>query len=200
VTYRRFRGEQFTREEYRHRFPDDFNGLVSSSLWIEQNPEPSTAAHPNTSPIKEEPGALGAGWPPIAGYEIVAKLGRGGMGVVYKARQFVPKRFVAIKMIRDGALADPDHIKRFGIEIEAAARCQHPNLVRIFEVGKHEGLPYFTMEFAEGGSLDKKLAHQPQPPCHAARLVRTLAEAVHYAHEKNIVHRALKPDNERRRA
>jgi serine/threonine protein kinase len=134
-------------------------------------------------------------WPAVPGYEILEELGRGGMGVVYKARQVAARRLVALKMIRDGVLAGPEHRARFRIEAEAAARCQHPHLVRIYEVGEHAGLPFFSMEWAAGGSLDKKLAGRTLPPQEAAQLVRTLAEAVQYAHDKKILHRDLKPAN-----
>jgi serine/threonine protein kinase len=148
-----------------------------------------------TVTTRRTPRPAGCRWPQVAGYEIVGELGRGGMGVVYKAKQLSAKRLVALKMIRDGALADAEHCARFRIEAEAAARFQHPNLVRIYEVGEHQGLPYFSMELAEGGSLDKTLAGRPLPPAEAAQFIQTLAYAVHYAHEKQILHRDLKPAN-----
>ena len=141
------------------------------------------------------PGAAPADWPTVPGYEVLEELGRGGMGVVYKARQMSEKRLVALKMIRDGALAGPRERARFRIEAEAAARMRHPNVVQIHEVGEHAGQPYFAMEFVEGGSLDKHLAGRPQPAPQAAELVRTLALAVQHAHEQKIVHRDLKPAN-----
>jgi serine/threonine protein kinase len=133
--------------------------------------------------------------PTLPGYEILEELGRGGMGVVYKARQESSQRLVALKMIRDGALADSHDRARFRIEAEAGLRMRHPNLVEIYEVGDHAGRPYFAMELIEGGSLDTHLAGQPQPPGQAADLIRTLARAVHHAHEQKIVHRDLKPAN-----
>jgi serine/threonine protein kinase len=117
------------------------------------------------------------------------------MGVVYKARQVSLQRLVALKMIRDGALAGPQERARFRIEVEAAARMRHPNIVQIYEVGEHGGRPYCAMEFVEGGSLDRYLAGRPQPPAQAAGLVRSLACAVQHAHEQHIVHRDLKPAN-----
>src|SRR5262245_15175111 len=98
-------------------------------------------------------GVVPAEWPTVAGYEILAELGRGGMGVVYKARQVSLKRLVALKLIRDGALAGPQERARFRIEAEAAARIRHPNVVQVHEVGEHQGRPYFAMEFVDGGSL-----------------------------------------------
>jgi serine/threonine protein kinase len=136
-----------------------------------------------------------ADWPAIPGYEILAELGRGGMGVVYRARQVSSSRLVALKMIRDGALASRQQRDRFRIEAEAAARMRHPNLVQIYDVGEHSGRPYFAMELVEGGSLDKHLAGRPQPAPQAAELLRTLALAVQHAHERKIVHRDLKPAN-----
>ncbi|MCI0463791.1 MAG: serine/threonine protein kinase, partial [Gemmataceae bacterium] len=139
--------------------------------------------------------AVPADWPTVPGYEILEELGRGGMGVVYKARQVSLKRLVALKLIRDGALAGPQERARFRIEAEAAARMQHPNVVQIYEAGEHHGLLYFAMELVEGGSLDKHLAGQPQPAPLAAELVRTLARAVQHAHAQQVVHRDLKPAN-----
>src|SRR5262245_22453572 len=139
--------------------------------------------------------AAPAAWAIVPGYEIVEELGRGGMGVVYKARQLSTSRLVALKLIRDGALAGPQDRARFRIEAEAAARMRHPNVVEIYEVGEHQGVPYFAMELLEGGSLDKHIAGQPQPFRQAAELVRTLALAVQHAHVHKIIHRDLKPAN-----
>src|SRR5438552_2835949 len=134
-------------------------------------------------------------WPLVAGYEILAELGRGGMGVVYKARQLSVARLVALKLIRDGALAGPQERGRFRIEAEAAARMRHPNIVQIYAVGEHQGRPYFAMELVEGGGLDRHLAGRPQTAPKAAELVRTLALAVQHAHEQKVIHRDLKPAN-----
>jgi serine/threonine protein kinase len=131
----------------------------------------------------------------VPGYEVLEELGRGGMGVVYKARQLGLNRLVALKMIRDGALAGPQERTRFRIEAEAAARMRHPNVVQIYEVGEHGGGPYFVMELVEGGSLDRHLAGRPLPAREAAELVRTVALAVQHAHDQKIVHRDLKPAN-----
>ena len=134
-------------------------------------------------------------WPTVPGYEIIAELGRGGMGVVYKARQVNLKRLVALKLIRDGALASAQDQARFRIEAEAAARMHHPNIVQIYEIGEHQGRPYFAMELVGGGSLDKHLACRPQPATQAAALARTLALAVQHAHDQHVIHRDLKPAN-----
>jgi serine/threonine protein kinase len=136
-----------------------------------------------------------ANWPVVPGYEILGELGRGGMGVVYKARQTSLKRLVALKLIRDGALATPQELARFRIEAEAAARMRHPNIVQIYEAGEYDGRPFFAMELVEGGSLDQLLAGRSVPPTQAAELVRTLALAVQHAHDQKVVHRDLKPAN-----
>jgi predicted Ser/Thr protein kinase len=137
----------------------------------------------------------GAGLPTIAGYDIVEVLGRGGMGVVYKAKQHSLNRLVALKMIVAGAHAGPDQRARFQVEAEAIASLQHPNIVQIHEIGEQDGLPFFCLEFVNGGSLDKKLAGNPQNPPNAAKLVLTIARAMEKAHEAGIVHRDLKPAN-----
>jgi len=130
-----------------------------------------------------------------AGYEILGELGRGGMGVVYKARHLTLKRTVALKMVLTGSHAGAQELARFKSEAEAVARLQHPNIVQIFEVGEHNGLPFCALEYVEGGSLAHKVDGQPLPPSVAAGLVRTLAEAMHLAHSRNVIHRDLKPAN-----
>src|SRR5207302_4026425 len=133
--------------------------------------------------------------PIVPGYKILHELGRGGMGVVYKARVVGSGRLVAVKLIRDNALAGPQERARFRIEAEAAARMRHPNIVQVYEVGEHHGRPYFAMEFIEGGSLDRHLAGRSLSAPEAAQLVRALALAVEHAHAQKVVHRDLKPAN-----
>jgi WD40 repeat protein len=133
--------------------------------------------------------------PTVAGYEILDVLGRGGMGVVYKARQLALHRVVALKMILAGAHADAEELRRFRREAEAAARLQHPGIVQVFEIGEHQGLPFMALEYCAGGSLSRKLAGMPLPPREAARLTTTLADTLETAHQKQIVHRDLKPHN-----
>jgi WD40 repeat protein len=128
-------------------------------------------------------------------YRLEGRIGRGGMGIVFKARQSNPKRTVALKMILSGAYADRQKLSRFRTEAEVLAGLQHPNIVQIFEVGEHQGLPYFSMEFVPGGTLTRRLAGTPVPPDQAAQLTETLARAVHAAHLEGIIHRDLKPDN-----
>jgi serine/threonine-protein kinase len=128
-------------------------------------------------------------------YEILAEIGRGGMGVVYRARHEALKRPVALKMILAGGHAGAQERARFRVEAEAAARLQHPNIVQIHEVGEADGLPYCALEFVEGGSLADRLGGGPLPPREAARLVEALARAMQLAHSRNVVHRDLKPAN-----
>jgi WD40 repeat protein/tRNA A-37 threonylcarbamoyl transferase component Bud32 len=130
-----------------------------------------------------------------AGFTVLEVLGRGGMGVVYKARQTKLNRLVALKMILAGGHASEGDLARFAAEAEAIARLQHPNIVQVYEVGTHEGRPFFSLEFCAGGSLDRKLSGTPLPPLEAARLVETLARATHAAHRANVIHRDLKPAN-----
>jgi serine/threonine-protein kinase len=135
------------------------------------------------------------GGPTVIGYDILGELGRGGMGVVYKARQQKLNRLVALKMVLSGAHAGPEQLARFYTEAEAVAHLQHPNIVQIYEVGEHDGLPYFSLEYVDGGSLDKKIAGTPQPIRAAAQMVETLAVAMSCAHLHGIIHRDLKPAN-----
>src|SRR5262249_54471667 len=131
----------------------------------------------------------------IAGYEMLGELGRGGMGVVYKARQVKADRLVALKMILAGAHASDQDLHRFRTEAHAVARMQHPNIVQIYEVGEQDGLPFFSLEFLEGGSLADRLDGTPWPARRAAELIEMLARAMQAAHDKGIVHRDLKPAN-----
>jgi WD40 repeat protein len=136
-----------------------------------------------------------APWPVIDGYEVLGELGRGGMGVVYLARQLPLNRLVALKMILAGPHAGPEALARLRTEAEAVARLRHPNIVQIHEVGNQDGHPYLALEYVEGNTLADNLAGMPYAPRPAARLLETLARAVHHAHERGIVHRDLKPSN-----
>ncbi len=135
------------------------------------------------------------GLPVVPGYEVLGELGRGGMGVVYKAWQVRLHRVVALKMVLAGAHASPEAVARLRIEAEAVGRLQHPNIVQIYEVGEVDGRPFFSMEYVDGGSLAARLAGTPTPADQAARFVEVLARAVHAAHQKGIVHRDLTPAN-----
>ncbi|MFO0878225.1 MAG: protein kinase [Gemmataceae bacterium] len=133
--------------------------------------------------------------PTVPGYEVLAEVGRGGMGVVYQARHQGLKRLVALKMILAGELATPEQRLRFQIEAEMAARVRHPNVVVVHEVGCWQERPFLAMEWVEGGTLSQKLAGGPLPFHEAARLLETLARAAHAAHCQGVVHRDLKPAN-----
>ncbi len=143
-------------------------------------------------PVKPASGSrLGA----FGDYELLAEIARGGMGVVYRARQIPLNRIVALKMILAGRLADDEDITRFRSEAEAAANLRHPHIVKVHEVGAVQGDHFFTMEFIQGESLAQRLAHGPLSGRHAARYVQIIARAVHYAHRQGILHRDLKPSN-----
>jgi eukaryotic-like serine/threonine-protein kinase len=128
-------------------------------------------------------------------YEVVREIARGGMGVVFQARQLSLNRPVALKMILAGQLADDVDVKRFYTEAEAAANLDHPGIVPIYEVGQHEGQHHFSMGFVEGQSLSHRLADGPLPPREAAELIGSVCEAIEFAHQHGVIHRDLKPAN-----
>jgi serine/threonine-protein kinase len=150
---------------------------------------------PSPPPPEPAPPPGGAALPRIPGYEVEAVLGRGGMGVVFRARHLRLNRPVALKMLLAGDYAAPRDRTRLQREAEAVAGLRHENIVRVYDVGEHDGRPYFTMEFVEGGSLADKLTGAPQPARQAAELVAALAAAVQVAHQGGVVHRDLKPGN-----
>jgi eukaryotic-like serine/threonine-protein kinase len=148
-----------------------------------------------TVPKPRKKGRAKPGRDEIPGYEILGELGRGGMGVVYKARQKGPNRIVALKMILAGSHADARDLTRFRIEAEAVGQLQHANIVQVYDVGEQDGLPFFSLEYVDGGSLQSKIAATPQPSREAATMVQALAQAMDYAHHRGILHRDLKPAN-----
>src|SRR5262249_45349668 len=150
---------------------------------------------PHASDDAKPPPLPTADLPRIHGYEVQEVLGRGGMGVVYKAWHRRLHRPVAVKMLLAGAYAQPKELERFLREAETVAGLRHANIVQVHEAGDVDGRPYFTMEFVEGGSLAQELAGTPQPAGQAASLVATVAEALHAAHQGGTVHRDLKPGN-----
>jgi tetratricopeptide (TPR) repeat protein len=201
VVLREQHGERPRLDEYLERFPrlaselgrqfevhQAIDGAPFADLSIAATIRASVSASRAAAPVRAE-GAV------IAGYEVLDELGRGGMGVVYRARQASLNRCVALKMIRSGAYASAADRARFRREAEAVARLQHPNIVHIHEIGEHDGLPFFALELVNGPSLAQAIGGRPQPPAWAATLVETLARAIQHAHEHGIVHRDLKPAN-----
>jgi WD40 repeat protein len=167
--------------------PKDLHSAATASL-----PPAAAAAALTLAPGPSLPTGEKAGVP---GYEILDELGRGAMGVVYKARQVALDRLVALKMVIAGSHASPEQRERFRAEAQGLARLQHPHIVQIYDVGESGGQPYFSLELVEGGNLDRKLTGTPMPARQAAALVETLARAVHHAHQKGVLHRDLKPAN-----
>src|SRR5262245_16779427 len=148
-----------------------------------------------TPPAPSPPGGPGAPAPVVAGYEVLGLLGRGGMGVVYQARDLRLNRVVALKMLKAGSHAGESERARFRAEAEAIARLQHPNVVQIYEIGEADGCPYLSLEFCGGGTLKALLARRRLSPLQAARLTSTLGLALHYCHQRGVLHRDLKPGN-----
>jgi tetratricopeptide (TPR) repeat protein len=196
-------------EEYFQRFPcyradlepqfSFLNAVQSAAAKLTQAPRSARLTQIGDRQGKGRSIAAGdaapAHWPHIDGFEISAELGRGSMGVVYKAWQPELQRDVALKMIHPARALDVRARARFRVEAESVARLQHPHIVQIFQIGEQEGCPYFAMEFVEGVTLEDTLAQGPMSARQAARLVELLARAVHYAHGRGIVHRDLKPAN-----
>jgi WD40 repeat protein/serine/threonine protein kinase len=205
VHYRRRAGDAPQAAEYLSRFPDLDPGWLAALVAPDATPSSGGAKSPpagfeNLATVVGEKRLLEAAseaWaqPVVPGYEILEILGRGGMGVVYKARQRTLNRIVALKMILAGGHAGLRELRRFRREAEAVAQLQHPHIVQIHEVGEHAGRLYLALEFVDGGSLDRHLAGTPQPARTAAQLVQTLARAVHHAHDCGVIHRDLKPAN-----
>ena len=133
--------------------------------------------------------------PGVVGYEIIDRLGSGGMGVVWRARQLAENRVVALKMMIAGENATDLEIQRWHVEVEAVGRIRHPNVARLLDVGETEGRPWFGMEYCSGGDLGRFFNRTPQPPMLAAQIVETLARAISHSHSVGIVHRDLKPSN-----
>jgi eukaryotic-like serine/threonine-protein kinase len=164
-------------EEFQRRFPQ----------WQRCGPADAGCLTLPTKPTRRQP--------EVPGYEILSEIARGGMGVVYKARQKNLNRLVALKMILHGAYAGTEELQRFRSEARAIAQLAHPNIVQIHEVGEHDGQPYIALEYVDGGSLDRKLAQQLMGPREAAAFLTQLARAVHAVHQRGILHRDLKPAN-----
>jgi formylglycine-generating enzyme required for sulfatase activity len=184
VIDRAYRGEGVSRDGYVARFPT-FAAAIDEAFGAAVR---STASAPSRSRVITPP--------TIEGYEILGELGRGGMGVVFKARHLRLKRLVALKLILHGDFASEKHRARFLIETEMLGRLRHSNVVQVFEAGQQDGRPFLALEFIEGGTLAQRLASAgPLGPREAAALVRDLARGIHHAHLQGVIHRDLKPAN-----
>jgi WD40 repeat protein len=201
---RRRAGEEPVVAEYAPCFPEHAALIEAVFGPCPSRPAPSIPKHelPTIAPDPTGDQTGGNGEPSsgdrvryFGDYEIDRELARGGMGVVFRARQISLNRTVALKMILAGQLADEHDIKRFYTEAEAAAQLDHPGIVPIFEVGQHEGQHFFSMAFVEGRSVAERLADGPMPPRDAAALLLYVTRAVEYAHSRGVIHRDLKPSN-----
>jgi serine/threonine-protein kinase len=194
-------GRQPAVDELAEQYPDLAGEL--RELWAAAQIAEAFSKPAGASQTTQLPQADGKSSPPALGlprtfgdYELLEELGRGGMGVVYKARQRHPDRLVALKMILRGDLASAADLARFRGEAQSAARLEgHPNIVSIHEVGECDGQPYFSMKYIEGTTLARLVAESPLPPREAARYLAVVCRAVHYAHQRGILHRDLKPSN-----
>ena len=184
--------------EYLQRFPQfeaelrrlfDVHEVVEFAIPDDGLPPTKVASTPDTRP---DPGAE---LRPLAGYEVLAELGRGGMGVVYKARHARLNRLVALKMILAGVFADQRDLARLRGEAEAVARLQHPNITQIYAIEEQDGQPFLALELVDGVNLQQHLGGKHMPVAGAAALAEKLARAVSYAHQRGVVHRDLKPSN-----
>jgi len=171
------------------------NSQPDATMAYQPEPKPAVTMEGVPAPLSIPSIVISKETAEVSGYEILSELGRGGMGVVYKARQITLNRIVALKMILSGAHTGEAQLARFKAEAEALAKVQHPNIVQVYDVGTHQGHPYIALEYVEGGNLAEKTRGIPQPPRAAARLVELLARAIQATHEAGIIHRDLKPVN-----
>jgi tetratricopeptide (TPR) repeat protein len=188
-------GEAPSLEEYVERFPalgDQLRLIFEVHIAL----RPGRVVVPDTVPPSLPPDSPAVPLcVEVSGYEVLSELGRGGMGVVYKARQLSLGRVVALKMLLAGEHASGVGLARFKAEASAVAGLQHPNLVQVYEVGEHDGCPFFSMEFVAGRTLGERINGNPLPADEAARTTAVLARAMHFAHQRGVVHRDLKPAN-----
>ena len=175
-------------DDFRRRFPDH-------AAWLEQEFAGRKPAPSATDSQSDQAGNTALEWPALPGYEIIDEIGRGGMGVVYKARQTRLNRFVALKVLLGGPNAGPRALARFRAEADAVAQVQHPYIVQIFDTIEQNEQLCLALEFVGGGSLATQIASRPLPITHAAGIALKLAQAIQFAHERGIIHRDLKPAN-----
>jgi eukaryotic-like serine/threonine-protein kinase len=199
IVLRQMRGESPRPEDYLVDFPDLAEPLsrlfeIHGALSIPPELRPAAESDSQTG-VTSGPRSEIASAPRIPGYEVQSILGRGGMGIVYLARHQALDRKVALKVLHEVRQNEPEHRARFEREAAAVAKCQHPNLVQIHEIGEFGGQSYIVLEYVEGQTLARALAGVPQPPRDAAALVETLARAIDHAHTRGVIHRDLKPAN-----
>ncbi len=177
-------------EQAREQQPPGDSKYVETTVSISQTPDRKTTIRSKKLPttITPEPTAP-------AGYEVLGQLGKGGMGIVYKARHIPLNRIVAIKMILGGKHASPETLSRFRQEAEAAAHLTHPNIVSVYEVGEYQGMPYFSLEYVDGLAMSALLSEASLSSKRSAELMEQVSRAVHYSHQQGVIHRDLKPSN-----
>jgi tRNA A-37 threonylcarbamoyl transferase component Bud32 len=192
VEYRANSGDTPAPGEYATRFADSPDVVTSVFQRISTRADDARSADAGPPPTSDTTAWL---LPEIPGYEVINRVGAGGMGVVFKARQQSVSRVVALKLIRPEICAGPRERARFRLEVEAAARLQHANVVQVYESGEHKGQPFAVLEFVEGKTLSQHVTAGPLPVSEAAAIIEELARAVQHAHDRGILHRDLKPAN-----
>jgi tetratricopeptide (TPR) repeat protein len=200
VVLREHAGDAPEADEYCRRFPD-LATQIGVQFEVHRAIEQVSAAGPSTLQLTAPSAAPRpcaadlATAASVPGYELLGELGRGGMGVVYRARHLGLNRLVALKVLLAGAHAGARERAYFRAEARAVARLRHPNVVQVYDIGQHDALPYFSLELVEGPDLETRLGDERLPPREAAQVVEVLARAVQHAHEQGIIHRDLKPKN-----
>src|SRR5260221_4830520 len=189
IHLRREMGDSLDLSDFVRRFPDHAPWLREQFAHLRPVAADSDTSEADDRDDTDTP------WPALPGYEIVEEIGRGGMGVVYKARQTRLNRFVALKVLLAGAHAGPKTRARFRAEADVVARLQHANIAQIYDILEQDDQVYLALEYVGGDSLAPRIAGRPQPVEWSARLIQNLAEAIEYAHAHGIVHRDLKPGN-----